>query len=65
MTTLDMKAAFFHVIDAHRWLAASGYAWNLAGANAANETKDEAHLLLPNIDVMIRDCLLLHARSLI
>lgn len=62
---LSSKAAFFHVIDPHRWLAASGCAWNLVGANAANGTKDEAHRLLPNIDVMVRDCLLVHARSLI
>lgn len=65
MTTLDQKAAFFHVIDAHRWLAASGCAWNLVGANAASVTKNAAHQLTPNIDVMVRDCLLLHARSLI
>jgi hypothetical protein len=65
MTTLDLKAAFFHVIDDHRWLAASGCAWNLVGPNAANGTKNEAHQLLPNVDVMILDSLLLHARSLI
>jgi hypothetical protein len=65
MTTLDLKKAFFHVIDSHRWLAASGCAWNLAGAHVAEKTKQKAHQLLPNIDVMIRDCLLLHARSLI
>jgi len=65
MTTLDPKTAFLHVIDAHRWLAASGCAWNIAGANAPKETKDQIHQLLPNIDVMIRDCLLVHARSLI
>lgn len=64
MTTLDRKAAFFHVIDSHRWLAASGCAWNLVGANAANETKEEANRLLQNIGVMVRDCLLAHARSL-
>jgi hypothetical protein len=64
MTTLDPKAAFFHVIDAHRWLAASGCAWNLVGAHATNETKKEANRLLQNIDVMVRDCLLAHARSL-
>jgi hypothetical protein len=65
MTTLDLKAAFFHVIDDHRWLAASGCAWNLAGPNSANGTKQEAHQLLPNIVVMILESLLLHARSLI
>ena len=65
MTSLDRKAAFFHVIDAHRWLAVSGCAWNLVGANAASTVKKAAHQLMPNIDVMVRDCLLLHARSLI
>jgi len=65
MTTLDPKAAFFHVIDPHRWLAASASAWNLVGKNAPNETKEAAHNLVPNIDVFTRDCLLLHGRSLI
>jgi hypothetical protein len=65
MVLLDPKAAFLHVIDAHRWLAASGCAWNLVGANAVNEMKDEAHRLLPNIDVAVLDSLLTHARSLI
>jgi hypothetical protein len=65
MAAIDPKAAFLHVIDDHRWLAASGCAWNLVGAPAANETKEEAHRLLPNIDVAILDSLLAHARSLI
>jgi hypothetical protein len=65
VTPLNPAAAFLHVVDAHRWLAASGCAWNLVGANATNETKDQARELLPNVDVMVRDCLLLHARSLI
>lgn len=65
MTTLDLKAAFFHVINDHRWLAASGCAWNLVGPNAANGTRSEADQLLPNIIVMILDSLLLHGRSLI
>jgi hypothetical protein len=65
MTTLDRKLAFFHVIDAHRWLAASGCAWNLIDANAVNGSKNELCRLLPNVDVMVRDSLLLHARSLI
>lgn len=65
MVPLDPKAAFLHVIDDHRWLAVSGCSWNLVGANAANETKEEAHRLLPNIDVAILDSLLSHARSLI
>jgi len=65
MVQLDPKAAFLHVIEDHRWLAVSGCSWNLVGANAANETKEEAHRLLPNIDVAILDSLLSHARSLI
>jgi hypothetical protein len=65
MTTLDPKRAFFHVIDDHRWLAVSGCAWNLVGANAVNGIKSEARGLLPNVDVLARDCLLMHARSLI
>lgn len=65
MAPIDPKAAFLHVIDDHRWLAASGCSWNLVGANAARETKDEAHRLLPNIDVAVLDSLLTHARSLI
>lgn len=65
MAPIDSKAAFLHVIDDHRWLSASGCAWNLVGANAANETKGEADRLLPNIDVAILDSLLVHARSLI
>jgi hypothetical protein len=65
MVPLDPKAAFLHVINDHRWLAASGCSWNLVGAKAANKTKDKAHRLLPNVDVAILDSLLSHARSLI
>lgn len=65
MASLDPKAAFLHVVDDHRWLAVSGCSWNLVGANASNETKEEAHRLLPNIDVAVLDSLLTHARSLI
>ena len=65
MTTQDRKAAFLRVIDDHRWLAASGCAWNLVGPSGANERRAEAHRLLPNIDVMILDSLLSHSRSLI
>ena len=64
-SSLDPKAAFFHVIDPHRWLAASGCNWNLAGAPASGELKARAHELLPNVDVMILNALLLHARCLI
>lgn len=63
MTTLDKKAAFFHVIDSHRWLAASGCAWNAVRPGGTHDGKFDQDL--PNIIVMIRDCLLLHARSLI
>jgi hypothetical protein len=48
-----------------RWLAVGGCAWNLVGANAANGTKEEAHQLLPKIDVMILNSLRQNARSLI
>jgi hypothetical protein len=65
MASLALKAAFLHVIDDHRWLAASGCAWNLVGANARNGVKEEAHRLLPNIDVAVLDSLLTHARSLV
>jgi hypothetical protein len=63
MTNLDKKDTFFHVIDSHRWLAASGCAWNLIKPGGKQQSDfDKA---LPNIQVMVRDCLLLHARSLI
>lgn len=65
MASLDPKAAFLHVIDDHRWLAAGGCAWNLVGANARTGLKEEAHRLLPNIDVAVLDSLLTHARSLV
>lgn len=63
MTTLDKKKAFFHVIDSHRWLAASGCTWNQIKPGGPEEGKFDQNL--PNIIVMVRDCLLLHARSLI
>ena len=65
MAPIDPKAAFLHVIDAHRWLATSRCSWNLVGATATSETRDEAHRLLPNIEVAILDSLLTRARSLI
>jgi hypothetical protein len=65
MTTIGLREAFVHVIDSHRWLAASGCAWNLVGPNAKGEAKQKAHELVPNVDVLARDTLLLHARSLI
>jgi hypothetical protein len=63
MTTLDKKKAFLHVVDAHHWLAAGGYAWNLVGPGGPREEAFNDDL--PNIVVMIRDACLLHARSLI
>ncbi len=65
MTTLDLKAAFFHVIDSHRWLAASGCTWNLLMAKGDNPVRKQADELLPDVTVCVRDCVLLHARSLI
>ncbi|MGO9088530.1 MAG: hypothetical protein ACLP6G_03520 [Terriglobales bacterium] len=63
MTNLDLKDAFFHVIDGHRWLAASGCAWNMVGWSGPKKGQFDGDL--PNIDVMILNSLLLHARSLI
>jgi hypothetical protein len=65
MATLEPSAAFLHVIDDHRWLSASGCTWNLLTANANNGVRAAADDLLPDVIVMVRDCLLLHARSLI
>jgi hypothetical protein len=65
MTTIDLKAAFFHVIDPHRWLATSGCVWNLVGAGAVSAENEKTHRILPNIDVLARDTILLHARTLI
>jgi hypothetical protein len=39
--------------------------WNLVGPNGPAGAKKETDRLLPNCDVMARDCLLVHARSLI
>jgi hypothetical protein len=39
--------------------------WNLVGPNGASDAKKDVDRLLPNCDVMARDCLLVHARSLI
>lgn len=64
MSMLTTRRAFLHVIDAHRWLAASGCNWNLLRANDS-PVRACADRLLPNVDVAIRDCILLHARSLI
>jgi hypothetical protein len=63
---LDPKTKFFHVINDHRWLAASGCTWNFI-RTTPSESEERKHLdnLLPNIDVMIQASLLSHARSLI
>lgn len=65
MVRLEPRSAFLHVIDDHRWLAASGRTWNLLTANPGNGVRAAADDLLPDVIVMVRDCLLLHARSLI
>jgi hypothetical protein len=65
MATLEPGAAFLHVIDDHRWLSASGCTWKLLTANASSGVRAAADDLLPDVVVMVRDCLLLHARSLI
>jgi hypothetical protein len=62
---LDLGDAFVHVINEHRWLAASACSWKLVGPKARTRLKLEAHELIPNIDVMALDSVLLHARALI
>lgn len=59
------KVAFLHVINEHRWLAASACFWTVLGPSAPPTLKRKADRLFPNIDVMILDSLLMHARSLI
>jgi hypothetical protein len=63
--SLDLAEAFFHVINEHRWLVASGCSWKLVGPKARTRLKIDAQDLLPNIDVMALDSVLLHARALI
>lgn len=63
--SLDLEEAFVHVINEHRWLATSGCSWKLVGPNAQTRLKIEAHDLVPNIDVMALDSVLVHARALI
>lgn len=63
---LKPKAAFLHVINDHRWLAASGCSWNLLMANnGENAVRASADALLPDVVVAVRDCALVQARSLI
>jgi hypothetical protein len=62
---LDLREAFVHVINDHRWLAASACTWNLVGPKAKTRIKIDAHDLLPNVDVTALDSVLLHARALI
>lgn len=65
MKGLTSRAAFLHVIDDHRWLSASGCLWNLLAATTGDGVRAEANALLPNVDVIVQDSVLLHARSLI
>ncbi len=62
---LDLGHAFVHVINEHRWLAASGCSWKLVGPKARTRLKLEAHELVPNIDAMALDSVFVHARALI
>jgi hypothetical protein len=66
LKNLEPEKAFLHVINDHRWLAASGCSWNLLMANKGdNPVRTEADKLLPDVIVAVRDCVLLQARSLI
>lgn len=66
MPPLDLGEAFVHVVNEHRWLSASACSWKLIGPKAARTPlKIKAHELVPNIDVMALDSVLLHARALI
>jgi hypothetical protein len=65
LPSLDLSEAFVHVINEHRWLAASACTWNLVGPKAKTRIKIDAHDLLPNVDVTALDSVLLHARALI
>ncbi len=66
LPNLPPRVAFLHVINDHRWLAASGCSWNLLMANnGVNTVRAEADRLLPDVIVAVRDCVLLQARSLI
>lgn len=63
---LEPKAAFLHVINDHRWLVAGGCSWNfLMANNGKNDVRTIADVLLPDVVVAVRDCVLLQARSLI
>ena len=53
------------MIDGHRWLAASGCAWNLLGPNATGSERQDSIIVDLNIEVMVLSSLLLHARFLI
>jgi hypothetical protein len=64
-TSGELKSDFLHVIDSHRWLAVSGCIWNLVKPKAPGAFKESVEKLVPNIGVMARDSVLLHARSLI
>jgi len=64
MTQLNLRAAFLHVIDGHRWFAASARTWDVAGPRATGAIKAEIHRLVPNIDVTALDSVLMRARLL-
>jgi hypothetical protein len=66
LRSLKPELAFLHVINDHRWLAASGCTWNLLMANKGdNLVRAQADKLLPDVIVAVRDSVLLQARSLI
>ena len=65
MTQLNLRSAFLHVIDGHRWLAASARTWNVVGPHVTGQAKENIHRLLPNIDVTALDSVLMRARLLI
>lgn len=66
MKELTPRKAFVHVIDARRWLAASGCSWNLLMANQGkNDVRSQADTLLPDVTAAVRDGVLLQARALI
>ncbi len=65
MTQLNLRSAFLHVIDGHRWFAASARTWNIVGPHATGALKAETHKVLLNIDVTTLDSVLMRARLLI
>ena len=43
MTQLNLRSAFLHVIDGHRWLAASARTWNVVGPHVTGQAKENIH----------------------